>query len=117
MSRSILYSMPDCDVDEIQSERDYFWAIAFPIEQSNRWLVEAWSSFIHPFPLKFSEIHEIADRFDSVIDRDVDYDQLEVFVAQRIWLDKCQRRTFANPEFGEYLAVSPLNRWLYAGVN
>lgn len=115
MSRSIACNMSDCDIDEIQSERDYFWAIAFPVEKSNWRLMQIWEDFIDPEPLHFSDIHEIADRFACFVDLDLDV--LELFVAQRIWLDKCQRRSFANPEFSNYLAASPLNRWLYAGVN
>lgn len=103
------------DDDEVQSERDFFWAIAFPCVEIK--LIDQWKKYGCLIDLSFKNIHQILDEFDDFTGGSFDPGQIEIFVAQRIWINKCAQDRVLNPEFGDFLKLSNLTRWAYAGIN
>ncbi len=90
-----------CDIDEIQSERDYFWAIAFVEVDGD--IDRHWQEYECELPLNFQEIHGILDDFKYFTEGIFWDDDLELFVAQKIWRDKCLGDRICNLEFAVHL--------------
>jgi hypothetical protein len=92
---------------ELQSERDYFWAIALDLDAK---IVADWEMFAKPPLLYFEEIHQIISDFDDFRGGAYDADRVEAFVAGQVWIDKMQSDRVLNREFLPYLQISPLAR-------
>lgn len=103
------------DEDEIQSERDFFYAIAF--ESIDPALARSWIDYDCAIDLSFKNIHEILAEFDDHTLGRYNPESMEIFVAQQIWISKCAEDRFANPEFSAFLKLSNLTNWAYAGKN
>ena len=94
---------------ERQSERDYFWAIAFDVDRE---LVADWADFTQPPVMFFEEIHQIVSDFDDFVDDFYDTERVLTFVAGQIWIEKIAAGSVLNSEFVPYLQISPLARWV-----
>lgn len=97
---------------ERQSERDYFWAVAFDLDRE---LIPDWAEFTKPPVMFFEEIHQIISDFNDEVDDLYDAERVEVFVAGQIWIEKIGAGSVLNLEFLPYLRISPLARWASHG--
>lgn len=103
------------DADEIQSERDYFWAVAFI--ESDKEINNRWRMFECEWELSFQEIQAIVDDFNNFTDGRFEVENLELFVAQQIWQYKCTNSQIFNPEFVTYLKKSATTKHLFRALN
>jgi hypothetical protein len=101
MAGSIACTMSEvCNLFEVESERHYFWAVAFIEVDADLDLL--WQEF-ECESLMFEEIHQIVDDFNNFTEWEFDEEELELFVAQKIWQDKRDRDRICNPEFKAHL--------------
>ena len=100
-----------CDLDEIQDERIYFWAIAFT--EIDEEIATYWQDFDPGVLLNFQEIYGIIDDFKDFTKGVFLDDDLEVFIAGKIWESKCQEDRICNVEFTVFLRKSPPTQHLF----
>lgn len=103
------------DLDEIQSERDFFWAVAYP--NIDRRIDRYWQKFEPDCPLDFKEIFELIEDFNNFTNGKFEYEDLELFIAQQIWRDKCDRNSVVTPEFTKHLLKSASAKYLFRVFN
>lgn len=95
------------DIDELITERNYFWTIAFEDEDLKLFL--EWNDYNFRLVLNFDAIWEIVDEFNDFTDGQFPFDSIELFVSRRIWSNKYHRKSIYNPEFESFLANSSLS--------
>lgn len=111
MAESIADAMCNtCNANEVQSERDFFWAIAFDRvdpEIDRYWCRYRWGS------LSFERIFELIEDFNIATNGKFEPSEVELFIAQKIWQQKCREDRICTPQFKSPSRNLPLTKYLW----